>query len=76
MLPGGDLRVGSLAAYVLIVLVAGAVVTWLVVPLPTGPGSARTTRTPWSLALGLFAAVPIAYLVLVVLHEIVKPVLV
>ena len=76
VLPGGDLRVGSLAAYVLIVLVAGAVVTWLVVPLPTGPGAARTTRTPWSLALGLFAAVPIAYLVLVVLHEIVKPVLV
>ena len=27
-------------------------------------------------ALGLFAAVPIAYLVLVVLHELVKPVLV
>jgi hypothetical protein len=65
-----------LAGYVLIVLVAGAVVTWLVVPLPTGPGTARATRTPWSLALGLFAAVPIAYLVLVVLHEIVKPVLV
>lgn len=76
MLPGGDLRVGLLAAYVLVVLVAGAVVTWLVVPLPTGPGTARATRTPWNLALGLFAAVPIAYLVLVVLHEIVKPLLV
>ena len=32
-------------------------------------------RTPWSAALGLFAAVPIAYHVLVVLHEIVKPLL-
>lgn len=76
VMPGGDLRVGLLAAYVLVVLVAGAVITWLAVPLPTGPGSARATRTPWSLALGLFAAAPIAYLVLVVLHEIVKPLLV
>ena len=38
-------------------------------------GPRRATRTPWSAALGLFAAVPIAYLVLVVLHEIVKPLL-
>jgi hypothetical protein len=76
VLPGGDLRVGLLAAYVGIVVVVGSVVTWLIVPLPTGPGAARTTRTPWSAALGLLAAVPIAYLVLVVLHEIVKPLLV
>lgn len=76
VLPGGDLRVGFLAAYVATVIVAGAVVTWLVVPLPTGTGTARATRTPWSLALGLLAAVPIAYLVLVVLHEIIKPFLV
>ncbi len=75
LLPGGDLRIGFLALYVALVLVVGAFVTWLVVPLPAGPGSVRRTRTPWSLALGLFAAVPIAYLVLVVLHEIVKPVL-
>ncbi len=76
-LPGGDLRLGFLALYVVLVLVVGAVVTWLVVPLPggAGPGAARRTRTPWSLALGLFAAVPIAYLVLVALHEIVKPLL-
>ena len=76
VLPGGDLRVGFLAAYVGIVLVAGSLVTWLIVPLPAGAGAARTTRTPWSAALGLFAAVPIAYLVLVVLHEILKPLLV
>jgi hypothetical protein len=75
VLPGGDLRLLVLAAYVALVLVVGSVVTWLVVPLPTGSGAARTTRTGWSLALGLFAAVPIAYLVLVVLHEIVKPLL-
>jgi hypothetical protein len=76
VLPGGDLRVLVMVAYVAVVIVAGAVVTWLVVPLPTGTGNARATRTPWSLALGLFAAVPIVYLVLVVLHEIVKPLLV
>jgi hypothetical protein len=75
-LPGGDLRLLALSLYVTLVLVVGAVVTWLVVPLPAGAGAARRTRTPWSLALGLFAAAPIAYLVLVALHEIVKPILV
>ena len=76
VLPGGDLRLLVLTLYVAVVLVVGAVVTWLVVPLPTGSGTRRATRTPWSAALGLFAAVPIAYLVLVVLHELVKPLLV
>lgn len=74
-LPGGDLRLAFLAAYVVGVCLIGAVVTYLIVPLPTGAGGGRATRTPWSLALGLFAAVPIAYLVLVLLHEIIKPVL-
>jgi hypothetical protein len=76
ILPGGDLRLLVLTAYVVVVLLAGAVVTWLIVPLPSGAGARRVTRTPWSAALGLFAAIPIAYLVLVVLHEIVKPLLV
>ena len=74
-IPGGDLRLAFLALYVLTVIVVGSVVTWLVVPLPTGAAGKRATRTPWSLALGLFAAVPIAYLVLVALHEILKPLL-
>jgi len=72
-LPGGDLRLAFLVLYVAVVLLAGMAVTYLVVPLPTSAGARRATRTPWSIALGLFAAVPIAYLVLVVLHEIVKP---
>ncbi|HEY3334466.1 MAG TPA: hypothetical protein VGK16_04445 [Candidatus Limnocylindrales bacterium] len=72
-LPGGDLRLAFLAVYVLTVVVVGSIATYLVVPLPSGAGGTRSTRTPWSLALGLFAAVPIAYLVLVLLHEIVKP---
>ena len=73
-LPGGDLRFAFLVGYVLAVLIVGSVVTWLVVPLPTGSG-ARRLRTPWSAALGLFASVPVAYLVMVVLLEIVRPLL-
>jgi hypothetical protein len=71
-LPGGDQRVLAGALYVLAVLVAGAFLTWLLVPLPRGSG-ARATRTPWSAALGLFAAIPIAYLVLVVAIQVLKP---
>ena len=74
-LPGGDLRVGAAALYVVAVLISGSVITWLIVPLPRGSGS-RATRTPWSAALGLFAAIPIAYLVLVVAIQVVKPLLV
>jgi hypothetical protein len=74
-LPGGDQRVLAGVLYVLGVLVAGAVLTWLLVPLPRGSG-ARATRTPWSAALGLFAAIPIAYLVLVVAIQVLKPLLV
>jgi len=73
-LPGGDLRTLAVAAYVLVVLASGSLVTWLVVPQPTGSGS-RVVRTPWSAALGLFAAVPISYLVIVVAVQIVRPLL-
>ena len=77
-LPGGDLRVLAIVVDVLAVLVVGSFVTWLVVPLPRGSrdAAARSTRTPWSAALGLFAAIPIAYLVLVVVTQILRPLLV
>jgi hypothetical protein len=71
-LPGGDQRVLAGALYVLVVLVAGAFLTWLLVPLPRG-SAPRAARTPWSAALGLFAAIPIAYLVLVVAIQVLKP---
>lgn len=74
VLPGGDLRTLYLALDVLVVLVAGSLVTWWVVPQPTGSGS-RVRRSPWSAALGFFAAVPIAYLVLVVVVQVLVPVL-
>jgi hypothetical protein len=72
VLPGGDLRTLYLAADIAIVLIVGSLVTWLVVPQPRGSGS-RTTRSPWSAALGLFAAVPVCYLVLVVVVQVLEP---
>jgi hypothetical protein len=74
VLPGGDLRILALAVYAAVVLVAGSVVTWLVVPQPTGSGTVRR-RSGWSAALGFFAAVPIAWLVMVAAIQIVRPLL-
>jgi len=73
-LPGGDLRLLAVTVYVVAVLVIGSLVTWLVVPQPTGSGS-TVRRSGWSAALGFFAAVPIAYLVMVVAVQVVKPLL-
>ena len=73
-LPGGDLRVLFVALDVVVVLTTGSVVTYLVVPQPTGSGD-RVVRTAWSAALGLFAAVPVCYLVLVVAVQVIEPLL-
>ena len=69
-LPGGDLRTLAVLVYVAVVLAVGSWVTYMVVPQP---GRGGTTRSAWSAALGFFAAVPIAYLVLVVAVQILKP---
>jgi len=71
-LPGGDLRLSALVAYTVLVLVVGSVVTYLVVPQPTGSGTVRR-RSAWSAALGFFAAVPIAWLVMVIALQVVRP---
>ena len=73
-LPGGNLRALFVALDVVLVLGIGSLVTYLIVPLPRGAGE-RVTRTAWSAALGLFAAVPIAYLVLVVVSQVLTPLL-
>lgn len=70
-LPGGDLRVLAGFLFVAAVAVLGAWLTYLVVPQPGRPGA----RSGWSAALGLFAALPIAYLALVILFQVVKPLL-
>jgi len=74
-LPGGDLTLLAKAIDVVVVLVAGSLITYLIVPLPRGSGE-RSTRTPWSAALGVFAAIPIAYLGLVVVTQILEPLLI
>ena len=43
-----------------------------VVPQPTGSGTVRR-RSGWSAALGFFAAVPIAWLVMVVALQVIRP---
>ncbi|HLO35717.1 MAG TPA: hypothetical protein VK194_06535 [Candidatus Deferrimicrobium sp.] len=74
VLPGGDLRTLYLALDIVVVLAVGSVVTWLVVPQPRGSGES-STRTPWSAALGFFAAVPVCYLVLVLIVQVLEPLL-
>ena len=71
-LPGGDLRLLALTAYSVVVLTVGTVLTYLVVPQPTGAGSIRR-RSAWSAALGFFAAVPIAWLVMVATLQLIRP---
>lgn len=73
-LPGGDLRTLYLLVDVVVVLISGSVVTWLVVPQPRGSGTS-TTRSAWSAALGFFAAVPVSYLVLVIVVQLIEPLL-
>jgi hypothetical protein len=72
VLPGGDLRLLALTVYVLLVLAIGSLVTYVVVPQPTS-SSSEVRRSAWSAALGFFAAVPIAYLVMIVTVQIVRP---
>jgi hypothetical protein len=50
------------------------VLTYLIVPQPTGSGTLRR-RSGWSAALGFFAAVPIAWLVMVVALQVFRPIL-
>ena len=71
-LPGGDLRLALLTLYAIVVLTAGTVLTYLLVPQPTGSGTIRR-RSGWSAALGFFAAVPIAWLVMVATLQVVRP---
>ena len=73
-LPGGDLRPFAVVVFVGMVLAVGTIVTYLIVPQP-GPSGAGRTRSGWSAALGFFAAVPIAYLILVVEGQVLLPLL-
>lgn len=69
-----DITLGLIAVYVVVVLLAGSILTWLWVELPSGPSGERR-RSPWAGLLGFFAAVPIVYLVLVVALQVIRPIL-
>jgi hypothetical protein len=71
-LPAGDQRALAVALYVAVVALAGSALTYLWVLLPSGSSGVRR-RSGWSGLLGLFAALPIAYLVLVVAFQVVAP---
>ena len=69
---GRDLTTLAFAGYVVAVVLAGSVLTYLWVPLPARAGEPRR-RSPWSAMLGLFAALPICYLALVAAFHLVRP---
>jgi len=54
------------------VLIGGSLLTYLWVELPTGASGVRR-RSPWAALLGLFASLPICYLVLVVVFQVLRP---
>jgi hypothetical protein len=60
--------------YVGLVVVAGSVLTYLWVELPTGASGVRR-RSPWAGMLGALAALPIAYLAIVIVLQVVAPAL-
>lgn len=62
------------ALYVVVVLIAGSLLTYLWVELPTGASGVRR-RTGWAGLLGFFASLPVAYLVLVVVFQVLRPLL-
>jgi hypothetical protein len=66
--------VGPPAIYVAVVIASGTLFTYLWVELPTGvPGEKR--RSPWAGMLGLLAAIPITYLALVIIYQVLRPLL-
>ena len=60
--------------YVVVVIVSGSLLTYLWVELPTGRAGERR-RSGWSAVLGLFASIPIVYLALVLIFQVVRPLL-
>ena len=65
--PGADFA-PLIVLFIAAVVIAGSVLTYLWVELPTGASGVRR-RSAWSALLGFFASVPIAYLVLVVVFQ-------
>ena len=73
--PGGDLQGAAVVLYVLVVVGVGSIATYLGVPLPTGGAGGRRRRTPWAAMLGFFASLPVAYIGLVLVYQVILPLL-
>lgn len=73
-LASGGADLGAFALYVFVVAAAGSLLTYLWAPLPSGASGERR-RSPWAAMLGLFAAFPVVYIVLVVAFQVVRPLL-
>jgi hypothetical protein len=65
---------GAFVLYLVVVVGAGSLLTYLWAPLPSGASGIRR-RSPWAAMLGMFAAFPVAYIVLVVIFQVVEPLL-
>jgi hypothetical protein len=65
--PGASLA-PLIVLFIAVVVIVGSVLTYLWVELPTGASGIRR-RSAWSALLGFFASVPIAYLALVVVFQ-------
>jgi hypothetical protein len=74
VIPGADARGLAGAVYVLVVVLTSCVLTYLWVELPSGASGVRR-RAPWAILLGLFASIPIVYLALVVVFQVLRPLL-
>ena len=73
VLPAGWASVAPLV-YVVVVIVSGSLLTYLWVELPTGRAGERR-RSGWAAVLGLFASIPIVYLALVIIFQVLRPLL-
>jgi hypothetical protein len=73
-IPGGDQRTLAVVIYAATVIIAGSLLTYLWVELPTG-ASGEKRRSGWAALLGFFASMPMLYLALVVIFQIVRPAL-
>jgi hypothetical protein len=63
-----------IALFLLVVVAGGSLLTYLWVELPAGASGVRR-RSLWAALLGLFASLPICYLVLVVVFQVIRPLL-
>ena len=69
-----DARTEAAALVVLGTVLAGSLLTYIVVPQPRADGSLG--RSGWSAALGFFASLPMSYTALVIESQLLKPVLI